>query len=307
MVATTFHVRQHARVRAHLLFDRTACVCNLPKPNQLHLAAYLSVVVLRIGAHNPWHLFVFFWQDHIIPYMADPRHAPDTLFFVCEEDFRFYAAEESVEPSTIGTQLQRLSKEPVAFDTLQEVPGSRSGTVNLRDVYMGRLQAAPLLGEESWEFGQPYEEWLQCVGAFYARPVKLSSAQLAAIDMTEELQDLVKLCTAAHRSGRGDLVWLSWDGFDRKGCKQRPAHACTLLAVSHRGACILNEAARAGAFKLKHWDLALLEWLYDHQEVEFIVRVSQCGPLQGPLEPVLRPPGLPTAAVDQVLGSTGHT
>ena len=144
-------------------------------------------------------------------------------------------------------------------------------------------------------------------GAFYARPVKLSSAQLAAIDMTEELQDLVKIFTAAHRSGRGDLVWLSWDGFDRKGCKQKHAHACTLLAVSHRGACILNEAARTGAFKLKHWDLALLEWLYDHQEV---LNSSYVFPSVGHYkghEPVLRPPGLPTAAVDQVLGSTGHT
>jgi len=37
------------------------------------------------GGHGgpPWHA-----EDYALPYMADPRHAADTLFFVAEEDFR---------------------------------------------------------------------------------------------------------------------------------------------------------------------------------------------------------------------------
>ena len=32
-------------------------------------------------------------QDILIPYMCDPRHLPDTLFIVLEEDFRVYKAD----------------------------------------------------------------------------------------------------------------------------------------------------------------------------------------------------------------------
>ena len=34
-------------------------------------------------------------QDHILPYMTDPRHAPDTLFFVVEEDWRLFPSVEA--------------------------------------------------------------------------------------------------------------------------------------------------------------------------------------------------------------------
>ena len=29
-------------------------------------------------------------QEHLLPFMCDETHAPDTLFLVAEEDFRFY-------------------------------------------------------------------------------------------------------------------------------------------------------------------------------------------------------------------------
>ena len=34
-------------------------------------------------------------QDHILPYMTDVCHAPDTLFFVAEEDWRLFLSEEA--------------------------------------------------------------------------------------------------------------------------------------------------------------------------------------------------------------------
>jgi hypothetical protein len=41
-------------------------------------------------------------QDHLLPYILDPRHAPDTLFLVAEEDFRVYAEDAAVSPATIA-------------------------------------------------------------------------------------------------------------------------------------------------------------------------------------------------------------
>ena len=42
-----------------------------------------------VHTHDTSILPVF--QDHILPYLADEWRSPDTLFFVCEEDFRLLA------------------------------------------------------------------------------------------------------------------------------------------------------------------------------------------------------------------------
>ena len=41
-------------------------------------------------------------QDHILPYMADERHAPDTWFVVAEEDWRLKAQHCNVNPVTLA-------------------------------------------------------------------------------------------------------------------------------------------------------------------------------------------------------------
>ena len=58
------------------------------------------------------------------------------------------------------------------------------------------------------------------------------------------MQDMVMICTKAHREGFGDLVWLSYDASDKKGYKAKVQQAATLIAASHRGAKKLKERAR---------------------------------------------------------------
>ena len=47
-----------------------------------------------------------------------------------------------------------------------------------------------------------------------------------------ELDYLVKMVTAARHEGWGDLVWLSYDAFKKKGFRCRACHASRLAAVS---------------------------------------------------------------------------
>ena len=47
-------------------------------------------------------------KDHAVPYMNDPRHTPDTLFLVMEEDFRIYkdgALKPDTETKSQGRQF----------------------------------------------------------------------------------------------------------------------------------------------------------------------------------------------------------
>lgn len=122
------------------------------------------------------------------------------------------------------------------------------------------------------------------VGHWYEVPTKASREQFETV--SQDLEDLVRLATAAHRTGRGDLVWVSWVGGDRKG--QHPEHGSTLLMLSQAGACgvllrlpVAEEPARQEAYDRAHeagipaaqlmapghFDLKLIESLrHDHGE-----------------------------------------
>ena len=45
------------------------------------------------------------------------------------------------------------------------------------------------------------------------------------------MQDMVMICTKAHREGFGDLVWLSYDASDKKGYKAKVQQAATLIVA----------------------------------------------------------------------------
>ena len=89
------------------------------------------VICVRVGARR---------QDHLLPYMADCRHTPDTLFFVAEEDFRLCRAHARWTPSKVAAQL---APQLAGF---QEMPGEAS--ISLEELYRARCALVPLVGEE---------------------------------------------------------------------------------------------------------------------------------------------------------------
>jgi hypothetical protein len=202
-------------------------------------------------------------QDHLLPFMSDSRHPPDTLFLVLEEDWRCYEAECNVSTKYLVAQHPPAVQMPTGMrDDLGEYE------VDAEDVLDATIQAAPwnkseaVAGQPSAP-GEPFApgaggdtlEQPKVVSGenmWYTRPSRVKGDAAAP---TEELQDIVKLCTAAHRRGKGGLVWLSWDGGSTSGRKLSPCHASTLLAVSHLTAVVmLSEFEK---FSFRHFDLAL--------------------------------------------------
>ena len=188
---------------------------------------------------------------------------PDTLFLVSEADWRCYEG-ECISGAALAASLQSVLP-PTGH--LATVVGQ--GEVTFREVYEERLREQPLRRvDETTE-----EEFREAdARMFYTRePVSLSAGRPTAASgskagpakaprlmPTQELLDIVQMCTLAHRAGRGDLVWLSWEGSKQR--KSHPCHGSTLLAISHlRAASMLAEFP----FEFKHWDLALLSALLD--------------------------------------------
>ena len=184
-----------------------------------------------------------------MPYMADSRLQPDTLFFVAEENWRL-SKEDAVFTSE---QLWNLLVRPPA--EVQEMPGE--ATISLDELYRLRTSVAPLQGEKAaGATYSPTDPELKKVASsdFYVRRRKPTSAELQ--NFSQELKDLVKICTNAHRWKGGGLVWLSWCGGGGRTTRTTgPCHGSTLLAVSAWFARHL--LANFDKLKFRHFDIAL--------------------------------------------------
>ena len=200
--------------------------------------------------------------------MMDLRHPEDQLFLVFEADFRFY------ECDCVGAfdWVEELAK-------LEQETGRAANPDAEHPAWLGR----PGLYAESVARGSGTQdadaepaargEW---TGEAHAEPVACGAQQVSAAMpsyggfmpgtrsrareayVSEELNDLVRVCTHASRVGLGDIVWLSWEG-SSKGRKLSPSHGSTLLGLTRCGASSL-ETLMSLTKKVYHFDV----WLRDH-------------------------------------------
>ena len=200
---------------------------------------------------------VTFPEDVGLPYMTDGRHPPDTLFLVAEHDFRFYRehcvstkdwlsevddfVSEYLEGPDMGDSWGILQPadapdtDPAPPSPDQEAGG---GTTAVEPDAHRDKSEVQREGFSSWGFSEGRK--------FVGEEAFLS----------EELNDLVRIATFAHRRGKGDLIWYSWVG--GKPRNSVPSHGSTLLGVSKEGAFKLLSAIRKQE-TVGHFDL----WLRD--------------------------------------------
>ena len=220
-------------------------------------------------------------QDHLLPYMLQGSHPPDTVFFVAEEDWRLHHSDTLVTPETVAQADVRKAGGSVAAeqqDSQHHEKSAGTGKVSLKKVHAyqtGEPSAPSSGGPSAPSTGEPSApgsgdsagvqahdtEWAHKFGAFHERPHKPQEKKGEEVQPSQEIKDLVRLVTLAHRHDLGDLVWLSWDGANSRGHKCKPGHACTLLAVTIPGARKLQGLMLSGKIKKGHFDLSLLSWL----------------------------------------------
>ena len=191
------------------------------------LLMYTTLKPIFPVSPSPWAPVASICQDVLLPYMTNPRHASDTLFFLAEEDWRLYEDDQLPQE-----QLFEASMEEAAV-SLSRSPGhggSSSSQPTAADEQRFLHREAVRLAWErrsSTDAEQNGPRWLK-------RSTK--PARHEFLNPSQHLQDLVRLCTAAHRVQRGNLVWLCWDGDTGPNQPMNVSHGSMFLAVSKSGA-----------------------------------------------------------------------
>ena len=203
-------------------------------------------------------------EDHLLPYMADERHPEDTLFFVAEEDFRFYKGDSQ---AVVGVQKRPLTLEAHWQQLLaSEAEGSAT------EIYAARQMLREATLRAGGKRVYPPESAAEPFAAAHERVTWRSASkperwELAGV--SSELLDLVHICTAAKRVGGGGLVWLSFETTrgakpetgHRRWVRGAPGHGTTLVAVTAE--CARKMHANFNAwFSMDHFDISL-RWCLD--------------------------------------------
>ena len=224
-------------------------------------------------------------QDHVLPYIQDLRHVPDTLFIVLEESFRLFPGDgEPIAPDPAPTSAQSFlgtswSDPDAAYPV---PPGSDHSVLTLSQFqWQARVGVAPNI-KKKVEMGED----VKAKASFITRPNKESRGSHEK-GASPHLEALVRLCTAAHRQKLGGLVWFSWDDFSATEPKDSKPK---LYGGSHGIACTCEGAdwleKEIPQMKLFHWDVVLRERLELGQAPACFIFPS-IGHVVGPLgEPI---------------------
>ena len=184
--------------------------------------------------------------------MADCRHAPDTLFIVAEEDWRFYASDTAPELPNLDEPFATGGGRS-SSGGLQELVSERGLNATIKDIYHARLRRCPLRGagaEPATSADDEHEALAEDL-PFVVRRRKPTPEELQ--ELPQELTDLVRICTQAHRCGKGGLVWLGWDGADKAGCRRKPVHGALAFGITSLTARLMLEDFDE-VFEFRHWD-----------------------------------------------------
>ena len=163
-----------------------------------------------------------------LPYMAHESHAADTLFVIAEPDFRFRAKEAERQRHEFDVQESQAAR----FDGWMELHHAlpvEERPAFLRDLHkwvaaQTEDQNAPwpidaeaifTAGDKARSQGESWQaervQWNQTVAMVYTRPRKGGVTAYQPEMISEELNDLHALFTAASRLGRGGFMWAGWN------------------------------------------------------------------------------------------------
>ena len=176
-------------------------------------------------------------EDHVLPYCADPRHPPDTLFFVAEEDWRLKEAHcmpvHEGALAELPADLQMRLSQP---QTEAEVWLARANVKFPRNQHL----FVPPAGQAA---GRPDPNaWEPPPVPFDQRGRKPASEEFTAT--SSHIANLVKIMSESSRAGAGHLLWLAWNPSSKR--LHHPRGSSGLIALT-------AEAARLLVYHFQHW------------------------------------------------------
>ena len=228
-------------------------------------------------------------QDHIVPYMLDERHVEDTLFIVVEEDFRFFNEEqgEPIAPKLELKASQSFLQSALEPEMLDSFPGEADKLLTLQSHWQTRVGVP---GDHKKSTSSSSRDEL----SFTTRATKPTRKELEGESPSPLLENLVRLCTAAHRKHIGDIVWFCYNEDEHKKSTMfpEPQFGSNGIAVSRPGARWIQK--EFPNMPVWHWDVELKKRLeFGHARASYIFPQWDIGRSMPALSSQAIPPEFP--------------
>ena len=160
--------------------------------------------------------FAFLFQDILVPFIMDSWLPEDTLFWICEEDFRFWP------PGQDPDNADNYEKAVAALIETREKQGGAGSS-------LPPSQGTSLPPSQ------------QRVATEYHTALTQGMSDEAEDDkgFCRDVVDMMRIATMCHRHHMGDFIWVSW-----VPSKQRPSR------IGHGSQCLM--LTKFGFFCLTH-------------------------------------------------------
>jgi hypothetical protein len=197
--------------------------------------------------------------------MAEDQRLPDdTLFFIIEEDFRWYP--EGEDPTGVDGYQARAAETKRKRDAMSKSLPPRHDTIALELPMPGQTSQEPT----AWGKGKGKKKPTR-VQTQYHQALPRGNSVMSHIDegFHQNVVDLVRTATFAHRNGMGEIVWTSWVPQNKKddpgkkkwGGRTRMSNGSTCILMTKLGFAQFNAAVQAQQVYRTHIDLTLIDWL----------------------------------------------
>ena len=194
-----------------------------------------------------------FPEDIVIPFALDKRLPDDTLFWIMEEDFRFWPPQKDPDDANDYEQeytllrSARSSSEP-----------SESSLPPSRGAYVGPMPPSHPLPPEAYPKSKGQER-LSTMN-HTALPKSNSKEEMEFKGFSQDVVDLMRIATLCSREGWGDIIWVSWIPKKQKK-KSYIGHGSALVLVAKDGMRAIKAAMTRNFLQRGHIDLSLQDWL----------------------------------------------
>ena len=182
-------------------------------------------------------------QDILFPFMMDTRLPDDTLFWVMEEDFRFWPPGQDPDNAD---NYDACVAALIASREGQSSGGAGSSLPPSHTAPRPRAQERP-----ETEFHTALKQGN-------------SDEMDDDLGMCRDVTDLMRIATMCKRKDMGDLIWVSW--VPAKAKPSRIGHGSACLLMTKCGMTSIKDARDRGLLKRGHIDLMLKDWLLQPNE-----------------------------------------
>ena len=176
------------------------------------------------------------------PFILDTRLPEDTLFWIIEEDFRFWPP----------------GQDPDNADNYDEEMWYLFHNV---DAQGGAESSLPPSQDTTSKEGKKEE---RATTEYHTALPKGHSDESDDQDFSQDVIDIMRIATMCHRVGMGEIIWVSW--VPKKDKPSRLGHGSTCLLLTKMGMAAVSDAKDRGVLTRGDIDVVLNHWLLKYEE-----------------------------------------